>query len=252
MDGYTQQMPEAWQLQRDWSPLPEVDTSLFEPTYLDSGAQGAFGFSAPAPSASLADGAQGGFKFADAQVPPDLSLNISPFEHVAPHEQLSAVSSASPYTSSPYSACSYPSSQPSVDPMSGMALDGSWFPHSGPSSAFSGSPSPSESSLPAPTSMPMAEPYIAPQPQHAHRQAFDGWAQHVETHGMMEPVDCKHALADMQALGLEMCPQPELDMQMGYAEYEHAQAGMFSQGYSQELEEYAFQESVASQPELAY
>ncbi|OCH94018.1 hypothetical protein OBBRIDRAFT_770585 [Obba rivulosa] len=237
-DAYTQEMPtEAWQLQRDWSPLPEVDTSLFEPTFLDSGASGAF---APA-----FDSAQG-FKFADAQVPPELSLNVSPFEHVAPHEQLSGAS----YATSPYSTSSYPSSQPQVDPMSGMPLDGNWFPHSGPSSAFSGSPSPSESSLPAHAPMSTPESYIAPAQQqpHVQTQAFDGWVPHVDAHGM-ESAEAKHAM-DMQvlALDLDMCAQREFEMQMGYAPYEPVQ-GMMPQGYTQdyspELDDYAFQAELA-------
>ncbi|EMD32223.1 hypothetical protein CERSUDRAFT_118854 [Gelatoporia subvermispora B] len=239
-DAYAQHVPtEAWQLQRDWSPLPDVDTSLFEPTFLDSGASGAF---AGAPM----DGAQGGFKFADAQVPPELSLSISPFEQVPPHEHPSSVSTASPYTPGPF----YAQPQP-VDPLAGMALDGSWFSQSGPSSAFSGSPSPSESSLPAPP-MQMPEPYSHQHQQHQQPiQQYDGWAQGLQ--------DSEHA---MHALGLDMCaqPAPALDMHMGFAPYEHAQGGMFSQGYmqdytqeySQELEDYAFQEAAAPQTELAY
>lgn len=50
-------MPEPWQLQRDWSPLPEPDTSLFETSYLSAG--GVFASSSNA--SSVTDGGHGSF-----------------------------------------------------------------------------------------------------------------------------------------------------------------------------------------------
>ncbi|OBZ65512.1 hypothetical protein A0H81_14465 [Grifola frondosa] len=72
------EMPEAWQLQRDWSPLPEVNSGIFEQTFLDASAEGAF---APASSSSSQDNL---FTFPNYKhIHPDISLNISPLENIA-------------------------------------------------------------------------------------------------------------------------------------------------------------------------
>ncbi|KAL4251413.1 SOX/SOX-like transcription factor [Abortiporus biennis] len=123
------------QLQPDDEPLPEVDTSLFEPSFLDS-------FS------SAQSNANGLYvdTYGQTSQHSDLDLNISPLDSVG------SSSTATPASAFPYYQ------QGPMDPSShnahGMAVP-SWMQTpglentaSGPSSAFSGSPAPSEASLP--------------------------------------------------------------------------------------------------------
>ncbi|KZT04523.1 uncharacterized protein LAESUDRAFT_761083 [Laetiporus sulphureus 93-53] len=213
-------MPEVWQLQRDWSPLPEPDMSLFQPEYTSGGMQGGLPFTPTVENVALfaQDCSQNDFQnydFNDAsqhqqhQQHQSLSLSISPLDAVpvdlsAPVAESPAIPPFSSVSSqhSPMSA-SFDFSAgfaPGVDGMSLGPLDmvSGWAPSSGPSSTVSGSPALSETSLPMPNQMivggvDVQASVLAPQPMHA--QAF-GWSQqvheqvHVQVHqdGLLQQV----------------------------------------------------------------
>ncbi|KAH7929942.1 hypothetical protein BV22DRAFT_1028907 [Leucogyrophana mollusca] len=127
-------------LQRDESPLPEVDASLFDPSFLDSN----FAFSGPQTEAP--------FNINDlfASLPPNAhspqDFGISPLDHISPHNLSLDVGSHN----------WIPSMSKFMD-----NNQASWLPteftSSQPSSSYSGSPAQSDQSLPL----------LAPQPQHA-------------------------------------------------------------------------------------
>lgn len=122
-------------LQRDNSPLPEVDTSLFEPSFMNN------------------------FSFSNQDLnPQNAPFNINELLTSLPHEQnapgpLDIISphdmiSHSLYTSSSGSS---PQSLPDLDPMSWLPFDPSLIQsqsNSHPSTAYSGSPTLSEHALP--------------------------------------------------------------------------------------------------------
>ena len=155
-------MPTAYfpgDLQRDDEPLPDVDTSLFEPTFFAS--HSAFGFAPQQNALSVQT-------YSESQPQhPDLALSISPLESVNSMDQLSA-------STAQQSAYSFYTPDAQDGHLSAMQ----WLPSldcsSGPSSAFSGSPARSEVSLPhhmqnvAPD-----QTILAPQPQPP--VTFDGW-----------------------------------------------------------------------------
>ncbi|KAH9930182.1 hypothetical protein B0H21DRAFT_761696 [Amylocystis lapponica] len=205
---------EQWQLQRDWSPLPEPDMSLFEPSFLNAGSA--------ALGCSSASSSQGGYANR-----PDLTLSISPLE-CYPSQSSAGPFSAISSSASSYSA-SYPSSQ--VDQMSMMDLGATWM-ESGPSSAFSGSPSPSETSLPIPA-LPMRQ--------------YDGWAQ---GQGSQYAAQGQHT-PEEYAYPLEMCATAQhtgmamgMDAGAGAGFPEYSQA-MFSEPYHEVGGQYGFNDTAA-------
>lgn len=146
-------MPTPTTLQRDDSPLPEVDTSLFEQSFLDSG----FSFSNNNDDRNESPP----FNFNDIfsslpphAVPHDLMSSISPLDNIAPH-QLPNYPYQQHHPSSASSSQS--SSLPELDAMIYHPLDFS-HPQSHASSTYSGSPTLSDHSFP---------PVVAPQPQDA-------------------------------------------------------------------------------------
>ncbi|KAK7685519.1 hypothetical protein QCA50_011385 [Cerrena zonata] len=122
----------AHELQRDNEPLPEVDHSLFEQS---------FGFSMAQPNDLF-------LQTHAAQQ--DLSLSISPLEPLSTTTSVpSCQASAFPFYSQEPAAPEHQQGHFHGEHMNWLPpLDAS----SGPSSAFSGSPSPSEGTLPAPSS----------------------------------------------------------------------------------------------------
>lgn len=110
-----------------------------------------------------------------------MALSISPLESVPP-ENFAHVFGVVPNTygidptSFPYGGAQDPLGMPNMNLGVDMNTDmGMQWPSSGPSSAFSGSPSPSESSLPVSSMGP--ESVHAPQPQSLEAPAFDQWTQ---------------------------------------------------------------------------
>ncbi|KAI0948001.1 hypothetical protein AcW1_009620 [Taiwanofungus camphoratus] len=281
--------PEPWQLQRDWSPLPEVDTSLFEPTFLNGGGQDSFTF----PSSTVAtaqDAVFKNFNFPDFEQAPhtyarqDLSLSISPLDNIPP-QGLSATSAGlSPFSAlssapSPFSATSYPSAQSDPMQMGPLDLGSGWLSQSGPSSAFSESPAPSEVSLPTHAGAAMSTHsdagLVAPQPQHArmHQQTFDGWAQqmqgeinmppeqhvHDQTHAdaymgqqtmhdsqQTTPDEHTFALASSLGLHLSSSTEPAMQVDAGAMSFTQYEQGMLSEAYaSQGMDDtYGFHDSA--------
>ncbi|KAG6909658.1 hypothetical protein DXG01_016238 [Tephrocybe rancida] len=153
-DSYTHQG-----LQRDDSPLPEVDASLFNPNFFGDAAASSSFF----PSSFGNDHFMG---LASEQA-------FGPLDGVSPHDVLHQHHPQGMYT-----ANSSQASLPELDPMSW--LDPQLQPHSQasatststshPSTAYSGSPAPSEPPLPAAP----VQIVHAPQPQSA---AFDMWRE---------------------------------------------------------------------------
>jgi len=137
-------MPGPSSLARDNSPLPEVDVSLFDPSFLDGASN--FGFHMAPPLGEP-------FNFNEflSNLPPNATtpnhLGMSPLDAVAPHELLNH----GPSAQIPFSELHY---HPELDPVTWLPIDST---RSDPSSAYSGSPSPSETALPV----------HAPKPQHA-------------------------------------------------------------------------------------
>lgn len=165
MYGMPEAMPQAWQLQPDFEPLPDV-TGIFQPGWEDS-----FKDSAPQPAAFNPN--------MQACIPPDapaplqhpLHLNIGPLENYD--------FSSTPSTATDMYSAVTPGASGMYEPLDPHAT---WpVPESGPSSAFSGSPAHSDASLPTvmqhpspPLSVDSQATLVmcAPQPQHAQ---YDAW-----------------------------------------------------------------------------
>ncbi|KIJ59967.1 hypothetical protein HYDPIDRAFT_170519 [Hydnomerulius pinastri MD-312] len=154
--------PSSSSLQRDESPLPEVDTSLFEPSFLDSN----FGFQAP-----VADPTIQNFEFFSGLPPHAHSpadYGIAPLDHISPQD-LPLQTGRGPRFDMSNPASNW-----------GVPLE---FSHSQPSSTYSGSPARSDLSLPL----------VAPRPQHA-TAPFDMWQdmsaqqQHFQASGMTDKI----------------------------------------------------------------
>ena len=228
-------MPQAWQLQPDWSPLPEVtDASIFQPGWTNS-----FKDSATDPSGAVQpsfDPNMGMQYIApDAPAPHALHLNIGPldsFEFAStPSTATDAYSAVTPGASGMFEP---------VDPHATWPV-----PESGPSSAFSGSPAHSDASLPTVMhhSPPLSDPSVssvstpvmcAPQPQHAQMH-FDGWAaaeadkMHMQQHGVMhggeEQQHQQHLAAYVDegyVAQYDMYADVGMDMDMGIAQVDYA------------------------------
>lgn len=140
-------MPGPSALARDDSPLPDVDTSLFDPSFLDGASN--FGFNITPAS---------GEPFTFGEFLSNLPLNTTTSHDlgmsVAPHELLNH----GPSAQVPFSEL-HP--HPELDPLTWLPVDTT---RSDPSSTYSGSPSPSETCLPV----------HAPKPQHASAP-FEMW-----------------------------------------------------------------------------
>ncbi|EGO04087.1 hypothetical protein SERLA73DRAFT_84283 [Serpula lacrymans var. lacrymans S7.3] len=148
-------------LPRDESPLPEVDTSLFEPGFLDSN-----------------------FSFSNSQTDPPFNFNDL-FANLPPHAQSHNDIGISPLDNMAAHGFSMPDANAlnCNNDMSSFHPDNmsSWMPngltHSQPSSAYSGSPAHSDMSLPV----------VAPQPQHAKvQEQFDFWKEMGTFPGMQQ------------------------------------------------------------------
>ncbi|CAL1698936.1 unnamed protein product [Somion occarium] len=169
-----------YQLQQDDEPLPEVDTSLFEQSFLDSSS----GFSMSQPNNNL-------FVQTNQVQHPEFALSISP---------LDPLSSTTTVPSSQSSA--FPFYSPATAPNQPHQYGGehmSWLPaleaSSGPSSAFSGSPSPSEQALPAPPNSTIH----TPQPQHPI-----GYAQQQhDMHALVGPSEPEFTFEQLQEYGFD-------------------------------------------------
>ncbi|KII87953.1 hypothetical protein PLICRDRAFT_176703 [Plicaturopsis crispa FD-325 SS-3] len=147
-------------LTRDESPLPEVDSSLFEQSYFDSTSGFAFPSQYEQQQQQQQDMAFNFNEFMSSLPPnasssPSVDLGISPLDSIAPHDL--------PYR--PMHAHSH-HSLPELDPLSWVSNGDST--NSNPSSAYSDSPALSESSLPL----------HAPRPQHlGASSSFDMWKE---------------------------------------------------------------------------
>ncbi|OSX61107.1 hypothetical protein POSPLADRAFT_1066448 [Postia placenta MAD-698-R-SB12] len=128
-----------------YEPLPEADMSLFEPAFVNG--DGAFSFQQCAPQET--------YNYAPCEQPPHLSLDIGPLADISP------LTGARKYFSAQSSAPS---------PASAFGYDNALPPTSGPSSAFTGSPSGSDYALPAGH----IQGVYAPQPVHLQ---LPEWAQ---------------------------------------------------------------------------
>ncbi|KAF9225612.1 hypothetical protein BS17DRAFT_554150 [Gyrodon lividus] len=207
-------------LQRDDSPLPEVDTSLFDPSFLDAN----FGF-------QLGTG-EPAINFTDIFSPlaphapsPPVSYNLAPLDHISPQDLSLSL------------GCS-PASQFNVS-HSNITTATSWgtrtpigCSNSQPSSTYSGSPARSELGLPV----------VAPRPQHASgSSAFDMW-QDMSMSTLMHGVGAatgpqgKGAPGQVQGLSGALAPQhmsgaavADMDsQQMNMAEFETLLDGSFA------------------------
>ncbi|TCD63369.1 hypothetical protein EIP91_005622 [Steccherinum ochraceum] len=166
--------PSPDQLQQDNEPLPDVNAGIFEQSFFDASGFSFGGPSAQVPDMSTAYGAP------NVQQP-DLALSISPLDSMVSEDMTSASTITSAGFSYPTpSDSSYPTPGDSSYPtpndsfyLSDMysTLD----PSSGPSSAFSGSPAPSEASLPMHQQQQQQVAVVAPQPQHPANGGFDAW-----------------------------------------------------------------------------
>ncbi|KAH9921250.1 uncharacterized protein BXZ73DRAFT_91853 [Epithele typhae] len=177
--GYAPPMPAPWQLQPEWSPLPDVtDASIFQPGWANAFAD------VPADHAMHH---QAVFDPAYAPVAPDaadphaLHLHIGPLDGFAfapgpPSTGTDCFSAGTPYDA--------------VPPHAQWATPG----ESGPPSTISGSPARSDASLPyaqqqqqfqpppGPPPMQQHQQLCAPQPQHA----YGAWAHELEQAKMAE------------------------------------------------------------------
>ncbi|KAF7973482.1 hypothetical protein HWV62_15092 [Athelia sp. TMB] len=149
-------------LSRDESPLPEVDTSLFEPSYLEGGNN--FGFhSAPATVPPFNFGDFYNNLPGDPLSPNDLNLgpndvhisaqdvHLSPLDNMVQHQMF--------YSGPSRKSFSEMFSHPQLDPNTWLPLNSQ-----SPSSSYTGSPSPSETALPV----------HAPKPKHVGER-FGVW-----------------------------------------------------------------------------
>ncbi|KAG6872528.1 hypothetical protein C0995_009102 [Termitomyces sp. Mi166 len=136
----------AQQLQRDHSPLPEVDTSLFNPSFF--GENSSF-------FPSFNDDQQ--FM---GSLPSHHDQNVfGPLDSISPHDIPSDLAQQQQQQHL-YMNNSASSSPPELDPLSW--LDPQLHPESHPSTAYSGSPTPSDTVLPVSSAVPVVH---APQPQ---------------------------------------------------------------------------------------
>ncbi|KAF9234722.1 hypothetical protein BU15DRAFT_78731 [Melanogaster broomeanus] len=187
-------------LHRDDSPLPDVDTSLFDPSFLNSN----FGFQGGnrEPSINFTDLFSTELApHAPSHSPP--SYNIAPLDHISPQD---------------LSVCA-PAPMPQFDPHTNAPVSWSIHPHphtftpvelghSQPSSTYSGSPARSDLGLPL----------VAPRPQHAPGAgAFDMWTPHAFASTGPESKGAQ-GLSDALALGLQHMDAPQTNM--GMAEFE--------------------------------
>jgi hypothetical protein len=167
-------------LQRDDSSLslPEMDASLFDPAFLDATA----GFTFPAQQDHA-------FNFHDfrTSLPPNVASSqdmISPLENIDPYS-FASISSV------PFDPTAT-TTLPELDPLTWLPIDPA---HSHPSSTYSGSPSPSDESLPV----------HAPQPQHA-QGGYEIWKELQQTfpqqHQQHQEPSFGHD-ATMDGLGLD-------------------------------------------------
>ncbi|KAH0826791.1 hypothetical protein J3R83DRAFT_5210 [Lanmaoa asiatica] len=150
--------PSQSSLQRDESPLPEVDTSLFEQTFLNSN----FGFPAGSgePAATAFNDIFSNFAPHTTSSSSPASYSVAPMDHISPQDlSLSLDCMTTSHLEFHHS-----------DPLTSNAT--LWtqapmeLPNSAPSSTYSGSPAQSDLSLPV----------IAPHPQHVPaRMVFDTW-----------------------------------------------------------------------------
>ncbi|RPD60375.1 hypothetical protein L226DRAFT_547559 [Lentinus tigrinus ALCF2SS1-7] len=183
--GQPAPVPAAWQmqLQPDWEPLPEVtDASIFQPGWTNS-------FKDAPPEPSQFDPHMQAYLPPDAP-PPHATLHVN----IGPLDNYDFASTPSTATDS-YSAVT-PGAGGMFEPIDPHAT---WpVPESGPSSAFSGSPAHSDSSLPTlvngqvPHQVDHQGPLMcAPQPQHPQLQFNDSWAAEHELdkmHAAQQPV----------------------------------------------------------------
>ncbi|KAI0754018.1 hypothetical protein C8Q80DRAFT_1136252 [Daedaleopsis nitida] len=231
---HPQAMPAAWQLQPDWSPLPEVtDASIFQPGWTNS-------FKDTAPESAPYDPHMQAYLPPDMQayLPPDappphahpLHLNIGPLDSF---EFASTPSTAT----DTYSAVT-PGAAGMFEPVDPHAT---WpAPESGPPSTISGSPAHSDASLPG-----MVHPsqqMCAPQPQQPQMH-FDAWAasdadnMHLQQHQHQQHQQHQHQQAQMMPMSgeeahmaayvenygtqYEMYADVGMDMDMGMAPVEY-------------------------------
>ncbi|KAG9308230.1 hypothetical protein JVU11DRAFT_12248 [Chiua virens] len=168
-------------LQRDVSPLPDVDTSLFEDTFN-------FGFPAGSgePTATT-------FNDIFSNLPPhaasqsSASFNLAGMDHISPQDFSLTLMTASELDLQPLNVL--------VGDVNAWANTPVEFPNSGPSSTYSGSPARSDLGLPV----------VAPRPQHVPAGVtFDMWQEFTSYH----PSDCKVASDQVQGLSVGLITQP--------------------------------------------
>jgi hypothetical protein len=213
-------LPVPTTLQRDDSPLPEADTSLFEESFLN-----ASGF--PSFSAHSHDLTQYGFgdMMQGMHMGSPQDLQLGPLDTVAPHTLT--------YTQH------NPNNHPQLDPMTWLPIDTMYNavqPQSHTSSAYSGSPAPSDHSLPVhapqpqlalpPNAAPFADAawkdfsvdqmQMQPQQQQSHQQMQHTDLVHAFEHGLdFTQSQCGAPNGDYSS-GLESIFNPSYDMNFGF------------------------------------
>ncbi|KAG6852290.1 hypothetical protein C0991_001275 [Blastosporella zonata] len=184
------------QLQRDDSPLPEVDTSLFNPSFFGDNSN-FFSFN----DNQLFMNPLGSAHEQNAFGPLD---NVSPHDIITNHHQQM------------YNNGSASSSLPELDPMSW--IDPQLQPPSHPSTAYSGSPASSDAVLPVPA----VSILHAPQPQSAAAtvtslDSIDMWKDYDGGSFTSDPAHHQHFSID-GGFGLDFDPvrEQEVDLSSGF------------------------------------
>ncbi|KAG6855703.1 hypothetical protein H0H87_011857 [Tephrocybe sp. NHM501043] len=186
------------QLQRDTSPLPEVDTSLFNPSFLSDNCHffPSFNDNSFMNSATSSHHDQNPF---------------GPLDQISPHDIITNHQQQEMYTNG-----SAASSLPELDPLT-------WLDpqlQSQPSSAYSGSPGPSDATLPVHGAVPVVH---APQPQSAAAatttfENLDMWKEYDGGAFTSDPAQHQQFTVDA-VLGLEFNParEQEVELDPGFA-----------------------------------
>ncbi|KAF8069252.1 hypothetical protein FPV67DRAFT_1491669 [Lyophyllum atratum] len=225
-------MPMPSMLQRDESPLLEVDTSLFNPSFLE-GAGSSFSFPG---------------MYNDDHFNPNMNMNMNmthqqhhhdqnafgPLDNIAPHETFHQ-------NHNMYSTASASSSLPELDPLSSWMHADSTYPSqsqpndqsSHPSTAYSGSPTPSDAPI-----------LHAPQPQSApgtNTVFTDMWKEFGSGSFTSDP---HQGFAVEAGLGLDFDPMAAQEVELGMGCQLQGQgqgleslfqpSGMFGEGFGGE------------------
>ncbi|RDB26968.1 Repressor ROX1 [Hypsizygus marmoreus] len=196
----------ATMLQRDDSPLPDVDTSLFEPSFLDAAA----GFTFP-----VYDNHHQHQQQQQQQSQFDMSMHMNGYEHGQSQGSFGPLDNISPHDILAYANTSSPYHSPDSSLSSSLSSSSYNTSSSHPSTAYSGSPAYSE---PLPLPLPLPLPHALPHPNplthpnaHPHELPMP-----IQVHAP-QPQSASAAFADMwkEFGGGSFSSDPALGMHMG-------------------------------------